>query len=78
MMYNYLINGNYGDKYTIDFSFHYVEEKEDKNKVKVFQYEENKGYEDWLLQMWKQIQEMKFNKSCADGACVYCRERVDN
>ena len=76
MMYHYLINGVYGKKYNIDFAFHYVEEKEEKNKIKVFKYEENKGYEDWLLKIWNQIKEVKFNRSCEDEKCVYCRERL--
>jgi DNA helicase-2/ATP-dependent DNA helicase PcrA len=76
MMYHYLIHGVYGNQFKIDFSFHYVEEKEDKNKIKQFTYEANPAYEAWLLKIWNQIQEVKFNKSCADEACVYCRERV--
>jgi len=76
MMYNYLIRGVYGSKFKVDFAFHYVEEKEEKNRVKPFTYEANLGYEEWLLKIWNQIQEGKFNKSCADEGCVYCRERV--
>jgi DNA helicase-2/ATP-dependent DNA helicase PcrA len=76
MMYNYLIRGVYGNEFKVDFAFHYVEEKEEKNRVKPFTYEANLGYEEWLLKIWNQIQERKFNKSCADEGCVYCRERV--
>ncbi len=75
MMYNYLINGVYGNKYKVDFAFNYVEEKEEKNRVKPFTYEANLGYEEWLLKIWNQFQEMKFNRSCVDEGCVYCRER---
>jgi DNA helicase-2/ATP-dependent DNA helicase PcrA len=76
MMYNYLIRGVYGNEFKVDFAFHYVEEKEEKNRVKPFTYEANPGYEEWLLKIWNQIQEGKFNKRCADEGCVYCRERV--
>lgn len=76
MMYHYLIHGVYGNKFKIDFSFHYVEEKEEKNKVKEFTYEANPAYEEWLLKIWNQIQGMKFNRKCADEGCVYCKEMV--
>jgi hypothetical protein len=76
MMYHYLIHGVYGNQFKIDFSFHYVEEKEDRNKIKQFIYEANPAYEAWLLKIWNQIQDVKFNKSCADEACVYCKEMV--
>jgi len=76
MMYHYLVNGVYGEKYEIDFSFHYVEEKEEKNRIKKFTYKENDGYENWLKGMWDQLKQLSFNKQCEDEKCVYCRERL--
>jgi len=73
MMYHYLVNGVYADKYKIDFSFHYIEEKDKFNKVKKFTFDDNSAYEDWLLKIWNQIQQIKFNKSCEDEKCIYCR-----
>ena len=59
-MYNYLIHGVYGNEFKVDFVFHYVEEKEEKNRVKPFAYEANPGYEEWLLKIWNQIQDGNF------------------
>jgi hypothetical protein len=48
-----------------------------KNKVIHFQYVENKGFEEWLLKTWHQIQEGRFNKKCDNDTCPYCRARLD-
>ncbi len=77
MMYHYLVNGVYGDKNDIDFSFHYVEEKEEKNRIKKFHYEENIEYEYWLKGIWDQVKQLTFNNQCEDENCIYCRERVN-
>ncbi len=76
MMYHYLVNGVYGDKNDIDFSFHYVEEKEEKNRIKKFHYEENLGYEAWLKGIWDQAKQLTFSKQCEEEDCIYCRERL--
>ena len=74
MMYYLLLKGNYPTAKNIELSFHYVE----LNKTVTFQNQENPAFEGWLSNIWEQIQQLKFNKSCADDACVYCRERVGN
>lgn len=77
MMYHYLIRCIYGNKYQIDFAFHYVEEQLEKNRVIHFEYEENKAFEEWLLKIWQQIHECRFNKKCDNDTCPYCKARLD-
>jgi hypothetical protein len=50
-------------------NFHYVEIP----KEKTFNNIVGTDFENWLEEMWHQIQALSFERTCADEHCVYCR-----
>ncbi len=53
----------------IGINFHYVEIP----KEKTFNNIVGTDFENWLEEMWHQIQALSFERTCADEHCVYCR-----
>lgn len=74
MIYYYLVRDNFNEIKSSNFSFHYVV----LNKIVQFEQQENKAFEDWLLEIWNQIHSLEYLKSCSDKDCKYCKGKLVN
>ena len=72
-IYSILIKNKYGIDKNVSMSFHYVA-----NKKKIdFMDEQSNGFENWLLNIWTDIQSLNFAKNCHDTSCKYCMNKVE-
>jgi len=73
-IYSILIKNKYGIDKSVSMSFHYIAVKKNIDFVD----EESNDFEDWLLNIWTDIQSLNFAKNCYDSNCIYCENRLVN
>jgi len=74
MLYSMIMTENFKEAKSISFEFHYPERE---NGIYDFHYEPNKGFEDWLGSIWKQVNALEFQKDCSNPACIYCNNNLN-
>jgi len=72
-LYSLLVKHHYGEDKDVLMSFHYITQ----NKQMKFVDVQSCGFEDWLLDMWKDVQTLNLTKTCNDSSCIYCKKSVD-
>ena len=70
MMYSMLMVSNFKEAHGVQFEFHYPEVE---NSVSAFTYEENSAFLEFLSSVWSNIQELRFQQSCGNENCIYCK-----
>ena len=74
-MYTFLMNENFKEASDFIFEFHYPEKEK---TIEPYTYEQNQFFHDWLGELWTKTQSLTFDSQCANPACVYCRNKLNN
>jgi len=69
-MYTLLMMQNFEAAQGFKFEFHYPELKP---VISVFNYEKNNAFEEFIGSVWDNIQNLRFQKSCGNKDCIYCK-----